>query len=270
MTKEARILVVDDELPVCKSMANVLKGENYIVDTALSAEEALDKDSRNRYDVIITDLMMPGMSGMDLLRAINEKSPETMIIMVTGYPSIRSAVESVKLGAFDYLPKPFTPNELRSVVSRALSGERIHERGRDEGETGKRRIGEIPVPEGLFGIPGNAWIRVEKDGKVRIGAHHTLLRTIDRIESLEFPQVGAPRYQGEACVTINDVNKNRHRLWTPVTGRIEAINEDIRKDYSKLMRDPYEDGWLLLMTPTHLEDDIKNLIALEGTHSPKE
>ncbi len=264
MNGKAKILVVDDELPVCRSMASVLTDRNYAVDTALSGEEALQKDSRNHYDVIITDLMMPGISGMDLLKTISEKSPETMIIMVTGYPSIKSAVESVKLGAFDYIPKPFTPSELRSLVSRALSRKRIHEREQAEKDTKKGEITEVSVPEGLYGIPGNAWIRVEKDGMVRIGAHHMLLNTIERIASLEFPEVNAPRYQGEACVIINDVNKNRHRLWTPVTGRIVAINEKIKEDYSKIMKDPYKDGWLLLMTPTHLEDDMKNLIVLKS------
>ncbi len=265
MNGKAKILVVDDELPVCKSMASVLTDKNYLVDTALSGDEALKKNSQNHYDVIITDLMMPGLSGMDLLKTINEKSPNTMIIMVTGYPSIKSAVESVKFGAFDYIPKPFTPNELRSLVSRALAKKRMQGRDRAEKETMEGSTTKISVPEGLYCIPDNTWLKVENDGLVRIGVHHMLLSTIESIESIEFPEENVTRYQGEACVIINDVKKQRYKLWTPVTGRIVAINEKIKQDHSKIMKDPYNDGWLLLMAPTHLEEDLKNLIVLKNT-----
>ena len=93
MATEARILVVDDELPVCKSIASALNDGTYKVEMALSGEEALKKDHENPYDIVIADLMMPGISGMDLLKALKQLRPEVMVIMITGYGTVESAIE---------------------------------------------------------------------------------------------------------------------------------------------------------------------------------
>ena len=89
--------------------------------------------------------------------------------------------------------------------------------------------------------------------------HHIFLKTIKNITSIEFPKKNEMRYQGEACLRITDAEKQVHKLWTPVSGKIIAINEDVKKDYSKLMNDPYNEGWILLISPIHLKDDLKNL-----------
>jgi DNA-binding NtrC family response regulator len=120
MSHSIRILVVDDEIPVCNSIASALGETGYEIDTALSGEEAIKKNDTHPYDLIITDLMMPGISGMDLLKALMERDTNTRVIMITGYPSAQSAVEAVKLGAVDYLPKPFTPEQLRAMVVRIV------------------------------------------------------------------------------------------------------------------------------------------------------
>lgn len=247
MADVEKILVVDDEIPVCKSISNALEDKGYIIDMVLSGEEALKKDEKNKYDIIITDLMMPGISGMELLKTVKQRRPEVKVIMVTGYPSIKSAVQSTKLGAFDYIPKPFTPNELRSLVSRALESKYHREKEK------------ISVPRGLYGIPENSWVMMGDNKYVRIGIHHIFLKTIKDITSIEFPQKHEMRYQGEACLRITDSEKHLHKLWAPVSGTIVEINEDVKKDYSKLMNDPYNDGWILLISPIHLKDDLKNL-----------
>jgi DNA-binding NtrC family response regulator len=120
MFKKAKILVVDDEIHVCNSIAKALEVVDYLVDTVLSGEEALKQQDVNKYDVIITDLMMPGISGMELLKALKEKDPAVRVIMITGYPSTKSTVAAIKSGAVDYLPKPFTPGELRSAVEKII------------------------------------------------------------------------------------------------------------------------------------------------------
>ena len=122
--RQARILVVDDELPVCRSICSTLEQAEYMVDRALSGEEALQRLRSHTYEVMIVDLMMPGLSGMDVLAAVRKTAPEMPIIIMTAYPSSRSAVQSVREGAFDYLPKPFTPRELLSAVARALKEHR--------------------------------------------------------------------------------------------------------------------------------------------------
>lgn len=118
-----RILVVDDEPTVCKSIRQVLIREDCDVETALSGEEALRKDAERPYDVMIVDLMMPGLSGMDLLRSIKASNPKARIIMVTGYPTMRNTLQAMQLGAMDFLPKPFLPTTLRNLVAKALEAE---------------------------------------------------------------------------------------------------------------------------------------------------
>ena len=257
MKQRARILIVDDELPVCKSIAGALHAERYDVTTSLSADEALAKLAGHPYDMVITDLMMPGMSGMELLEKIHDTHPETAVIMITGYPSVRSAVQAVKLGAFDYLPKPFTPNELRSLVARARTAQENKK---------QKKNASVPVtsPEGLHCIPDNTWVRVEPDGRVRVGVHHLLLNSINAISSLELPNINEMRYQGEACAIINDTDGHVVRLWTPVSGRIVEVNQHIENNTSLLREQPYRDGWLFIIMPTHLEDELGNLVPLTG------
>ncbi|UCF70483.1 MAG: response regulator [candidate division WOR-3 bacterium] len=257
MGEKFKILVVDDELPVCKSIASALAGDEYSIDTALSGEEALEYQEKKHYDAIIADLMMPGISGLELLKKVKENRPDTMMIMITGYPSIRTAVEAVKIGAFDYLPKPFTPDDLRSIVSRALTRKRVVEQKVEQ----SRILEDLPVPQGLHSIPDNSWVKVEDDGSVLVGIHHMLLVTIKKISSIEYPKLNETRYQGEALVRIIESSDRIHKLWTPVTGKIIAINRRIQDDYSKLYQDPYITGWLVQMTPTNLENDLKNLLV---------
>ena len=257
MTEKFKVLVVDDELPVCKSIASALTSEEYLIDTALSGEEALELQEKKHYDAIIIDLMMPGISGLELLKKVKKNRPDTMMIMITGYPSIRTAVESIKIGAFDYIPKPFTPNEIRSIVARALTRKRVTQKKVEE----SRFLEEMPVPEGIYTIPDNSWAKVEDDGSVLVGIHHMLLVTIAKITTIEFPKVNETRYQGETCVRIIESNDRIHKLWTPVTGKITAINPKVQDDYSVLYKDPYVKGWLVQMTPTNLDGDLKNLLA---------
>ena len=115
-----RILVVDDEVTVCKSIRQVLVRDDCDVDMALSGEEALGKEAGEPYDVIIVDLMMPGLNGMELLKLLKARNPEARIIMVTGYPTIRNTLQAMQLGAMDFLPKPFLPTTLRNLVFKAL------------------------------------------------------------------------------------------------------------------------------------------------------
>ena len=118
---KARILVVDDEEIVIRSCLRILgdDGENE-VEAVQDGLEALRKIDENHFDVLILDIMMPKMDGLEVLRRVKETHPDIDVIMVTGLSQIETAVKSMKLGAFDYLPKPFDPDELKLVVRRAL------------------------------------------------------------------------------------------------------------------------------------------------------
>ncbi|MCJ7587821.1 MAG: response regulator [Candidatus Aminicenantes bacterium] len=116
-----RILVVDDEATVCRSIRQALLCEEYEIDIAMSGEEALRMAENKDYEVMVVDLMMPGLNGLDLLRSINAKNSSARIIMVTGYPTMKNTLRAMQIGAFDFLPKPFLPSDLRKIVARALA-----------------------------------------------------------------------------------------------------------------------------------------------------
>jgi YesN/AraC family two-component response regulator len=124
-TVKAKILVIDDETIVHESCNRILTEEGYTVDSAFTGQEGFAKMEEETYDLVITDLKMPGISGMEALKKIKEDNPNVGIIMITGYSTAETAVEAMKLGAFDFLPKPFTPDELSAVVSKALEKKRV-------------------------------------------------------------------------------------------------------------------------------------------------
>ena len=120
----ARILVIDDEPIVCRSCARVLEAEGCTVETAFSPGEGLARVARGRFDVVLTDLMMSAMGGLEVVRRVRVLSPGTRVIVITGYATLATAAEAALAGAFNYVLKPFTPGELQEVVRRALEGAR--------------------------------------------------------------------------------------------------------------------------------------------------
>lgn len=122
---KARILVVDDEPIVRISCRRTLEPEGYEVAHAENALAGLDMLTAEKYDIVLTDMKMPGMDGIEFLRNIKMRWPDTQVVVVTGYQTIDTAVLSIKLGAYDYVNKPFTPHQLLDVVSRALNRDSV-------------------------------------------------------------------------------------------------------------------------------------------------
>jgi DNA-binding NtrC family response regulator len=146
----ARILVIDDEEVVCRSCERVLSDSGHQVDTGMK------KIAENSYDVVILDIMMPKMNGLEILQTVKEEHPDIDVVMVTGLSQIETAVLSMKLGAFDYLSKPFDPEELALVVERALERRRLlRENIQLRSEVGSRYrfeniIGSSPQMQGIY------------------------------------------------------------------------------------------------------------------------
>ncbi len=122
---QLRILIVDDEQIIRDGFSRVLLKEGYLVETVSSGRLALEKIAEEPFDLVLLDLKMPGLDGMETLREIKAKDPDIICIMITGYPTIESAVKAVKSGAYDYLTKPCSPDELRVVVVRAAERRRF-------------------------------------------------------------------------------------------------------------------------------------------------
>jgi len=122
---KAHILIVDDELVICKSCEKIFRRAGHSTASVTSGREALTILAGKTFDVVFTDLKMMDMGGLEVLQAVREQYPTTVVVIITGYATIASAVETMRSGAFDYLPKPFTPAELLAVLDRALEKRKL-------------------------------------------------------------------------------------------------------------------------------------------------
>lgn len=154
-----KILVVDDEKLVRDFIVETLKRKNYDVEAADSGSKALNALKDRTFDLVITDMKMPDLTGIELLKKIKEISPETLVIIITAYGSVENAVEAMRLGAFNYLIKPFTPDSIEAVLEKAkehhnLVAENTYLRQQVSGNSGRNTltvIGESPIMKKILG-----------------------------------------------------------------------------------------------------------------------
>ena len=125
LEKTPFILVVDDEESMRDSCSKILKKDGFLADTAKDGSAGLEKIEKNKPDLVLIDLKMPGISGMEVLEKIKEIDPNIIPVVITGYSTVESAVEAMKKGAYDFLPKPFTPEELRIIIRRGLERRKL-------------------------------------------------------------------------------------------------------------------------------------------------
>ena len=158
MKDSIQILIVDDQINTCKSLQAILKKSGYRSEYLLSAEEALGRVRSGAFDIVISDIRMPGMDGMQLLEELKKIQPHLVVIMVTGFATIKSAVEAIQKGAYDYLPKPFTPDEVRVIIQRAAEKIRLESendalrRGLQPQVTFQNIIGNSPALQRVFDL----------------------------------------------------------------------------------------------------------------------
>ncbi|HXH29015.1 MAG TPA: response regulator, partial [Candidatus Polarisedimenticolia bacterium] len=174
---KARILAVDDEPVVLDSFRRILVLAGYNVDTVENGPEALGLVQRHDYDFVFTDLKMPGMDGVEVVKGVKHLRPDTDVAVITGYATIETAVETMQHGAVDYVQKPFTPDELTAFADRL----QIRRQARLEAQRRPtvRLVApalaesasdkEYCVPGGLFLSSGHAWVRIEPAGQARAG-----------------------------------------------------------------------------------------------------
>ena len=250
-----RILVVDDEKVVLGAVIKALKKSDYQIETAESAESALNQIDEVTYDVVITDLMMPGIDGLELMEHLRKKGTDTRVIVITGYPSVDSALEAKRLGAFEYVTKPFTRQELLSVVVRALRhGEEVATRGDSTStiSTGK-----------IYMIPDHAWVQLEPDRTARIGMAPAFASTVGEVADIELPVEDQLLEQGRMCVVVRAEDGVEHYLQSPLSGRVLEINRMVGEEPELVVRDPEDSGWLIRLEPQAVEKELPNLVEKE-------
>jgi CheY-like chemotaxis protein/glycine cleavage system H lipoate-binding protein len=263
---KARILAVDDEMIVLDSIRRILVVAGYSVDTVETGPEALGLVRKHDYDFVFTDFKMPDMDGVEVTKAVKHLRPDVDVIMITGYASIESAVETMKHGAMDYIQKPFTEDELTDLVNRLV----IRRKARLERETApsihlvtpsvgeSRSRHEINVPAGIFVSNSHSWVGIHMNGLVRVGIDDFTQKTIGQIDSVELPERGSAVRKGEPLFTLRHGN---HRLAvpSPLSARVTGLNEELLDRPELIKLKPYELGWVCTMEPTNLTDELREL-----------
>jgi len=253
MTEKFKILVVDDEQVILDSARRILSSEGYRVLTALDAESALQILESDAPDIVICDLMLPGASGFELLEAAGEQDPTLLTIIITGYSTVENAVVSLKMGAFDFLPKPFTYDELLSLVHRACRAIELR-------LTLRSRVPDA-AHGGDFYLGGQTWARIEEAGSALLGVTEFQLRTVERIEIIEFPDVDAELQQGGILVRLVTADGMAHNVWSPLSGRVLACNDRLRDAPDSVREDPAGAGWIVRILPAGPNSELANLVG---------
>ena len=124
--KSIRILVIDDESVICDACELVLTEKGHTIDRCMTGKIGLQAIKKGNYDIILLDMKLPDIDGMEILQVVCEKTPKACVIVMTGYSTMANAVQAMKLGATDYLAKPFTDDELISAIEMAFSKQRPH------------------------------------------------------------------------------------------------------------------------------------------------
>ena len=259
----ARILAVDDEPVILDSFRKILVVAGYAIDTVESGREALGLVQKHKYDFVFTDLKMPEMDGLDVVKGVKHFSPETDVIVITGYATIESAVNAMKFGALDYVQKPFTEDELVDFTKKCL----IRRQDRIEKQikpvmrmaTADRPAEhEFALPGGVFISEGHVWANVTVPGVVRIGIDDFARKMIGRIDRIEFPSKGSQVTKGAPVFTIRQGERTAS-FYSPITGKIHAINTELAQNLAWLERQPYERGWICSIEPDRLAAELEHL-----------
>jgi CheY-like chemotaxis protein len=259
----ARILAVDDEAIVLDSFRKILVSAGYAIDTVESGREALGLVQRNKYDFVFTDLKMPEMDGLDVVKGVKHFSPESDVVVITGYATIESAVNAMKYGAMDYVQKPFTEDELVDFTRKCL----IRRQDRMQKQISptvrvvaseRPRAHEFGLPGGVFISAGHVWTSVSVPGIVRLGMDDFARKMIGRIDGIELPAKGAALKKGERLFGIRQGERVVY-FNAPVSGIVQDLNTDLPQHLDLLVHHPYEKGWVCSMKPEHLSQELEQM-----------
>lgn len=262
----ARILAVDDEKIILDSFRKMLVLGGYSIDTVETGSEALGLIRRNDYDFVFTDLRMPGMDGVEVTKAVKHLRPDIDVIVITGYASIDTAVETVKFGAMDYVQKPFTEDELLEFVKTALirRQDRLEKQMRhkirliEPGISESESRFELNVPAGIFVSPEHAWARIELNGIVRIGLDDLMRKVFGVIDRVELPETGKMIGRGDTLFSVF-YGDFRLEIPSPLSGKITAINSEHAEHPDWLLVKPIELSWMCGIEPSDLSRELPEM-----------
>jgi CheY-like chemotaxis protein/glycine cleavage system H lipoate-binding protein len=263
MAYTADILVVDDEGVILDAVTKICSLEGYRVAQAQEASVAATMLESGSYGLMLCDIMMPQMDGFQLLEIARKRAPGMPVVMATGYSTVENAVRSLREGAIDFVPKPFTTDELLSAVGRAVRYRTLVEAIKAAGQGAQDpSLLIVPCPPKYQRLGYASWVVLEDGGTALIGLTHLFLRMLERIDALELQPVNAEIAQGTTCAQVRTPDGLMHSVLSPVSGRIVEVNPAATPD--AIEKDPYFAGWLYRCIPSDVEYEMPQLTPFSG------
>ena len=263
---KARILAVDDESIILDSFRKILVVAGYSIDTVEKGREALGLILKRDYDFVFTDLKMPEMDGLEVTKAVKHLRPDIDVIVITGYASIETAVETMKYGAMDYVQKPFTEDELIEFFNKSLikRKDRIEREMRptvrlitpSTKESGSQH--EFNVPAGIFISRNHTWVNVEMNGIARVGIDDFVRKIIKTIDKVELPKLNKEVKKGELLFSIKH-NSNTIDIVSPISGKVTLVNTEHVEHPDLIALSPFELSWMCCIDPSNLAEELRSL-----------
>ena len=263
---KAKILCVDDEEVILGSFRKILVLDGYSIDTVETGQEALGLIQKHHYDFLFTDLKMPLMDGVEVTKSVKHLRPDIDVIIITGYASVETAVETMKYGAMDYVQKPFTEDELLAFVKKSLIKRQdkiqkqlkpkvhiTHLHGSDDFTKG-----EFSIPGGVFIAKNHTWVSMNQEGIAKVGIDDFAKKLIGKIDSIELPNLGMNVKAGQPLFTIKQGNRSVS-FNSPISGKVSQINTLLERNLSALNVTPYERNWVCSIDAEQLDVEIKEL-----------
>ncbi len=257
MKETIDILVVDDEQVIIDSVVKIAKLDNLTIDSALDASTALEKLDTNKYRLILSDVMMPGMDGFQFLQEIAARKIQTPVIITTGYSAVENAVKALYEGAVAFIPKPFSIDELSSIIQRGFRFNHLMKKAAEnEGD-----LIYVSCPPKYLRLGFASWIFEEFNSTVKLGTTDIYLKLIESLQSVEMLSVDDTVTQGAECAKFISEDGLTHSVYSAVSGRILEVNEKLLTNPKLLEKDPYFEGWIYRILPSDLEYESKQLIS---------
>ncbi len=245
MKEKGRILVLDDDPVVTLSCRRILGAEGYRITTVERGENALNKLAKEDFDLLISDIRLPDISGMEVLKEARIIKPQTDVIIITGYPTLEDAKESINLGAFQYIEKPFTPDFMSNAAKKIFDqrGWILRQAYIDEFRDSvvALRDRENPV---IFYKEGT-WARPSKEGLWEIGCDLRYWLLSGNLMYVEFIKDINRIQAGQAFAKIYASSGESSDLLSPMNAEIREYNTKANDVMCALLKDHLSEGWLL-------------------------
>ncbi|TSA11751.1 MAG: response regulator [Betaproteobacteria bacterium] len=261
---KAKILAVDDEAIILDSFRKILVVAGYSLDTVEKGREALGLILKNDYDFVFTDLKMPEMDGLEVTKAVKHLRPDIDVIVITGYASIETAVETMKYGAMDYVQKPFTEDELINFFDKSLirRKDRIERQMKptvrlitpSTKESGSQR--EFNVPAGIFVSRNHTWVSLEMNGTARVGLDDFFRKIAGNIDQIELPSLNKQINKGE---TLFSIKHDAHSIdfSSPISGTVTLLNAGHLEHPELFSSSAFELSWICCLEPSNLAEELR-------------